>query len=266
MKTIRIQNNWLVKAIKSGVLNVSDIPYKSWDEKAKIDAIISKINVYWKDASKSLLSNMIIPSEKYIDAVSESIPSFIKSGILSENIENERVCLLVDSENIKGSSFCIFYPKYNSYLLYVFKEEYFLMMMIKDDYISDILLSSYSDESHSCYYSYSDTEYSVLLMFVCNMFSLFEKYAQIETKTIAQGKKLTTSKARIKNESIAPFKYRTSRYYTSCIRNDNFKVRGHMRFQPCKDENGDWTHKLIYIKEFLKHGYHRSAELEKKVS
>ena len=134
MKTIRIQKNWLVKAIKSGVLNVSDIPYKSWDEKAKIDAIISKIKVYWKDASKSLLSNMIIPSEKYTDAVFESIPSFIKSGILSENIENERVCLLVDSENIKGASFCIFYPKYNSYLLYVIKEEYLLMMMIKDDY------------------------------------------------------------------------------------------------------------------------------------
>ena len=126
MKTIRIQKNWLVKAIKSGVLNVSDIPYKSWDEKAKIDAIISKIKVYWKDASKSLLSNMIIPSEKYTDAVFESIPSFIKSGILSENIENERVCLLVDSENIKGASFCIFYPKYNSYLLYVIKEEYLL--------------------------------------------------------------------------------------------------------------------------------------------
>ena len=48
--------------------------------------------------------------------------------------------------------------------------------IIKDDYISDILLSSYSDESHSCYYSYSDTEYSGLLLFVCNIFSLFEKY------------------------------------------------------------------------------------------
>ena len=72
MKTIRIQNNWLVKAIKSGVLNVSDIPYKSWDEKARIDAILTEIGVYWKEAAKSLLSNMIILSIRYVDAVADS--------------------------------------------------------------------------------------------------------------------------------------------------------------------------------------------------
>lgn len=38
-----------------------------------------------------------------------------------------------------------------------------------------------------------------------------------------------------------------------------FKVSGHFRHQPKKNEKGEWIRELIYIDEFMKHGYHRRA-------
>ena len=49
--------------------------------------------------------------------------------------------------------------------------------------------------------------------------------------------------------------YYTANWYTEIVRNEEFGVRGHWRNQPYK--NG---YKLIFIKPFKKHGYHRKAE------
>jgi len=34
---------------------------------------------------------------------------------------------------------------------------------------------------------------------------------------------------------------------------DGFKVQGHFRSQPYKNEKGEWTRKIIYIEEYKKH-------------
>ena len=63
----------------------------------------------------------------------------------------------------------------------------------------------------------------------------------------------------IENKSGLRIKYIDSRWLREIIRTEGFKVRGHFRLQPMKDEDGEWTRKLIYINEFEKHGYHRRA-------
>ena len=91
---------------------------------------------------------------------------------------------------------------------------------------------------------------------------VFLKYADTEiVKIYGNQKKLLPDKSDyINNQSGMTIKFIDSRWLQEIIRLEGFKVRGHFRLQPCKDESGGWTRKLIYIHEFEKHGYHRRAQ------
>lgn len=98
------------------------------------------------------------------------------------------------------------------------------------------------------------------------MLVMFERYAKIETRFMPP-----KTKNRIEpkdfhaslNSTRIKVNIRDSRYFTTIIRNNGFKVSGHLRLQKCKNEIGEWTHKLIYIDEFMKKGYHRQATIAK---
>ena len=91
--------------------------------------------------------------------------------------------------------------------------------------------------------------------------SLFLKYADVEVISIYgnQRKTLPDKSDVVENKSGVRVQYIDSRWVREIIRAEGFKVRGHFRLQPIKDEEGEWTRKLIYINEFEKHGYHRRA-------
>jgi hypothetical protein len=63
------------------------------------------------------------------------------------------------------------------------------------------------------------------------------------------------------NETGIDVKVLDSRWFTTICRDEGFLVSGHFRLQPCKDEQGEWTRKLIYINPYAKHGYHRLAPI-----
>ena len=93
---------------------------------------------------------------------------------------------------------------------------------------------------------------------------IFKKYGNIELETVARNK--TLRKSQILGEKINNFmgidvKVLDSRWFTTICRDEGFLVSGHFRLQPCKDENGEWTRKLIYINPYAKHGYHRLAPI-----
>ena len=50
-----------------------------------------------------------------------------------------------------------------------------------------------------------------------------------------------------------------SKWYTEVCNNNDFNVSGHFRLQ----RYGDGSRRLIYINEFVKHGYHRKALIDK---
>ena len=92
----------------------------------------------------------------------------------------------------------------------------------------------------------------------------FKKFASVELCTVeAHSKKKTDLDHQVKvvNDTGIDVTILDSRWFREIIRNEGFKVRGHFRLQPCKDESGNWTRKLIYINEFEKHGYHRRAQI-----
>lgn len=85
---------------------------------------------------------------------------------------------------------------------------------------------------------------------------VFKKYAEIETKILPPK---TESNDGIKciysNHSKFPITFIDSTWFTNLVKSDAFKVSGHFRLQPCHDENGKPTKKLIWINEFVKSGY-----------
>lgn len=91
--------------------------------------------------------------------------------------------------------------------------------------------------------------------------NVFLRYADTETiKVYGQQKRyVPDGKDYIDNRSGIMVKYIDSRWLREIIRTEGFKVRGHFRLQPFKDEDGGWDRKLIYINEYEKHGYHRRA-------
>ena len=92
----------------------------------------------------------------------------------------------------------------------------------------------------------------------------FKKYATVEVCVVEPHKKKKTTldpDGKVVNNTGIEVTLLDSSWFREIIRNEGFKVSGHFRLQPCKDEKGKWTRKLIYIKEFEKHGYHRRAKM-----
>jgi hypothetical protein len=95
-------------------------------------------------------------------------------------------------------------------------------------------------------------------------FLLFKKYGNVDIEVIAKKKAL--KKSQVLGEKVNNFmgidvQVLDSRWFTTICRDEGFLVSGHFRLQPCKDENGEWTRKLIYINPYAKHGYHRLAPI-----
>jgi len=83
---------------------------------------------------------------------------------------------------------------------------------------------------------------------------LFKKYASIETKYIQANKKLKDTHCKYVNDTNVGITHLDSKWFTTIVKSDGFKVRGHFRFQP-KKKDGEWTKELIWINEFQKDGY-----------
>lgn len=105
------------------------------------------------------------------------------------------------------------------------------------------------------------------------IFLLFKKYANVETYLIEAGQKqfmevdfspidCKTPEHKAKNEPGINVTVLDSLWYTTICREEGFMVSGHFRLQPCKDSQGHWTRKIIYIAAYEKHGYHRQARIK----
>ena len=88
---------------------------------------------------------------------------------------------------------------------------------------------------------------------------LFLKYCDLETKIIKSGKKELHVGTKYINETKSNVEILDSTWFTTIVKSDGFKVRGHFRFQPCGE--GLVNKKLIWISDFEKTGYTRTAKI-----
>ena len=91
-----------------------------------------------------------------------------------------------------------------------------------------------------------------------DMLLLFKKYAQVEIVESKARTKIHAHGCKYLNETDLDIEYLDSKWFTSLVNSQGFKVGGHFRLQPKKKE-GEWTKELIWINDFEKKGYNRKA-------
>ena len=111
---------------------------------------------------------------------------------------------------------------------------------------------------------YEDIWTPDLILYQQSFILFFKKYGNIDLEMLPAKK--TTRKSQLLGEKVNNFmgidvKVLDSRWFTTICRDEGFLVSGHFRLQPCKDDQGEWTRKLIYINPYAKHGYHRLAPI-----
>lgn len=90
-------------------------------------------------------------------------------------------------------------------------------------------------------------------------FMTFLKYADTETKFVNGGRKEKHLGEKYINETKYKVEILDSTYFTTISRTEGFGVRGHFRWQPWGP--GMTQKKLIWISDFVKEGYTRTAKI-----
>lgn len=197
---------------------------------------------YWNNSERESFSGAYISTKEAIPGI--LLYHFVPCKVVNSQTGKENECLDYYFANIEGNNMVS--AKGVIRLFYHGDENYTLEPGI----------ATTKGERHE----------SIIKQCLDNMFflldiSIFLKYADVEVINIYgnQRKVLPDKSDVIENKSGVCVKYIDSRWIREIIRTEGFKVRGHFRLQPVKDEEGEWTRKLIYINEFEKHGYHRRA-------
>lgn len=93
----------------------------------------------------------------------------------------------------------------------------------------------------------------------CILMTLYIKYADLEIKHLKPKTTENGINCKYVNSTSSVVKILDSTWFTTLVKSDAFKVRGHFRLQP-KKKDGVWTKELIWISDFMKEGYTAPAK------
>lgn len=200
------------------------------------------MDAYWKDPQKEIFSGAYIETQMAIPSI--ELFRFDPIRLMNPKTEVEEDCLRYTFASVQGNNTVVSMGIID--LFYEGNSDFLLL-----PHISTVQSDMRDQEIINC------QNYMLYLLNACT----FLKYADVEVINVYgnQRKQLPDKSDVIENKSGVRVQYIDSRWLREIIRLEGFKVRGHFRLQPIKDEDGEWTRKLIYINEFEKHGYHRRA-------
>lgn len=87
---------------------------------------------------------------------------------------------------------------------------------------------------------------------------IFKEHADVEVKSLQPNSKDNTIGCQYNNGTKSKIQFLDSKWFTTLVKSDAFKVRGHFRLQPYGE--GLKQKKLIWINDFEKTGYTASAQ------
>jgi hypothetical protein len=111
------------------------------------------------------------------------------------------------------------------------------------------LLESQGFKGQSAMVNEIDSQFSTLIMAIIN----FIKYCPVETTHLNPKGKSKDILCKYVNDTSTHIDIYDSKWFTTLVKSDAFKVRGHFRLQPCGEGLKD--RKLIWVNEFQKSGY-----------
>ena len=259
---ISYRNQAVLKMLNSGILG--PIAIHSQDKYELTDELLSEFGKIWQEYSKLFNENVRVLSTPFAKAVTQSADKLASGDLLKEVfLQNTSGTLIINDrticysfENIDGnlSNLTYFYFQKNSSDA---SELRCFMRINLHNEKSSANTQTYISKSGIYKESpkLSIEIYTKLLVSTLN----FINYADIEVKLLPANKKVKDFNCKYVNDTSSNIQYLNSTWFTTLIKSDSFKVRGHFRLQP-KKKDGELTKELIWIKEYEKKGYVSKAK------
>lgn len=206
----------------------------------------------WDLVRQNCASNIDIITEPFFNAVKDNVHKLIDAQLYKELPSHSGVFIY------NKASFCY-------YIEITDQGIYTTIIAFHGD-----LLSFYGTnfKVHYCHkelrerYNTFDSVYVMKRLYaIIEMIVLFKKYAAVEICNLKPGQRKKEISIKYINETGISVNILDSKWFTTLVKSDAFKVRGHFRLQPCGE--GLIDRKLIWINEFQKEGY---TALARKIS
>lgn len=142
---------------------------------------------------------------------------------------------------------------------------YFTVFKMDKDGLFDYISTNRGEEAITLCsgVEFHKTEESLLevgqqLKAIIGLINTFISYAEVENVESKARTKIHAHGCKYLNETDLDIDYLDSKWFTTLVNSQGFKVGGHFRLQP-KKKDGEWTKELIWINDFEKKGYNRKA-------
>lgn len=260
---INYQKFPILRILEQDVFNVEKCRINTFDSPEDIrnflPVIVSLIKG-WTGLVNEVRNNIVFISEPYYQCMKRSWPSFKRINLI-EAIKPSSGVLILKSENGRWMAYVYVIKSIYDMRVYCLYDCDTLLFFAEGVYSNLRYIATVDDGV----YAGNSKETTILNSInVILGFLLMERYAKVETIVCPGKQKIKNAGSLDKgiiNYSGLPVKFRDSTWFTTIFRNEGFKVRGHFRLQPKKNDKGEWIKELIYINEFEKHGYHRQAKI-----
>ncbi len=252
----------ILKRLHEGKLG--NMPVYDFDA-PNMPALTDYFNKYWKANVANFSSSINVVSMSFIDAMEKAEKSLIKlyGDIITEDI-NDFNC---SGTYVIGNTVCMIHQSFkggsdsHELFFYQFTKEGIPLMFKINSFKFDMKyitwLSNYYEAKHGDKKNIGRISYSI--MFGVIIAYMFKNFAQIETKYLAPHTKKKEVGCKYINDTQLNLTFLDSKWFTNLVKSDDFKVRGHFRLQP-KIKDGEWIKELIWINDFVKHGYYSPAK------
>jgi hypothetical protein len=179
---------------------------------------------------------------------------------LAQSINIESIINNIDTLDLKFTDIYILMPsdKIGCVILKKIGEDVFFVWM--QNLNPDSNLMEYEVNIYNFFtkeFAFGKSEKSFIILQILTY--LF--YGEVQEKICKPNVKIGSSFEYIKNESTKDIWFADSLWKTNLSIIGDFKVSGHFRLQPFGE--GRANKKLIFIEEFVKHGYNRTATLNR---
>jgi len=223
---------------------------KRWSTyQPKFSKTVNVISESFYDATTNAAKKLFYIAKEIIKNETLEINETFINGAFTAMIS----CKLVEIENVIENEFTffVFDTKTSAPVLYA----------SKDKGIPDLAWVSKEAQS-ALNISFDEIQKLPVRMFRDFLYiALFKQYAEVETKFIASGKRVKDINTKYVNDSRIDLTFLNSKWFTNLVKSDAFKVRGHFRLQPYKNEKGQLFKKIIWIEDFMKEGYTSPAKI-----
>lgn len=245
----------ILKMLETGLLGELMVAEEDYMHYGSYSHMFDKL---WAAGSEEFAKNIQIITKPFAEAISLSM-----NKMNDENLVKELYTQEIFGTIIKGPvSLCYWNwpkPEGGHYMIYFHFIETIRGPMLMQSHISIDVDKDYKGKSmiYCPMERLKNKEPKHIMQFDITALSIilnFIKYAQVETKYLPAGQRVKDIDCKYVNDTKSNITYLDSKWFTTLVKSDAFRVRGHFRLQP-KKKDGEWTKELIWINEFQKTGY-----------